>query len=533
MYGCLGFSNSRFFAKPIAALVTSKGRDVLLRTVDIATTKVGLEVIYGDTDSIMINTRLNDEKELLRVKELGEQVKREVNKLYKTLELEIDGIFRKMLLLQKKKYAAKTVIELPNGEVEYGQEIKGLDLVRRDWCIQSKDTGRYVTEQILSDQDNEAVARAIEDHLEELAAKMRSKQLPLEKFVITKGLSKHPDDYPDAKAQPHVLVAKQMIKNNRHVNVGDHIPYVITEAISSVNADQPLAKALTVSERAYHPDEIERSNGALVPDIEWYLHQQILPPISRLCEQIEGMTQQVLAEKLGMDVSKFRDSNNRNNAMDIGVDILSDYIPKSKLPDTERFENVDKLRIYCLSCNEINDFPGIGVSKHDIDVHGKPTITSGLRCTNPDCDQPKLWGRPNHFELYSYIVNAVSLGAKRLMTKYYQGTIQCDEPSCSLVTQQLSVVGNKCLRAGCHGVMLPTVTEEVVNTHLIYLERLFSQHHAFSVERDNTLGKNERETLKMLHTDAKRYLQSNAFNWLSPAFWKGLFPTLSAEPLVQ
>ena len=62
MYGCLGFSHSRFYAQPIAALVTSMGRQTLQRTVDIAQHTVGLDVIYGDTDSIMINTRINDEQ---------------------------------------------------------------------------------------------------------------------------------------------------------------------------------------------------------------------------------------------------------------------------------------------------------------------------------------------------------------------------------------------------------------------------------------------------------------------------------------
>lgn len=32
-------------------------------------------------------------------------------------------------------------------------------------------------------------------------------QVPLNKFIITKQLTKRPDDYPDAKNQPHVQVA--------------------------------------------------------------------------------------------------------------------------------------------------------------------------------------------------------------------------------------------------------------------------------------------------------------------------------------
>jgi DNA polymerase alpha subunit A len=45
------------------------------------------------------------------VRAKGALVKNAVNKLYKSLELELDGIFKCMLLLKKKKYAALTVAE--------------------------------------------------------------------------------------------------------------------------------------------------------------------------------------------------------------------------------------------------------------------------------------------------------------------------------------------------------------------------------------------------------------------------------------
>ena len=71
MYGCLGFSFSRFYAQPIAALITQMGRETLQRTVDIAQESVGLEVIYGDTDSIMINTNISDVEKVREREELN------------------------------------------------------------------------------------------------------------------------------------------------------------------------------------------------------------------------------------------------------------------------------------------------------------------------------------------------------------------------------------------------------------------------------------------------------------------------------
>jgi DNA polymerase alpha subunit A len=123
MYGCLGFSFSRFYARPIAALITSMGREALQRTVDLATNQLGLDVIYGDTDSVMINTSITD---IAKVREIGNTVKREVNKLYNSLELDLDGIFKSMLLLKKKKYAAVVINELPDGTLTFEKEMKGL-----------------------------------------------------------------------------------------------------------------------------------------------------------------------------------------------------------------------------------------------------------------------------------------------------------------------------------------------------------------------------------------------------------------------
>jgi DNA polymerase alpha subunit A len=90
----------------------------------------------------MINTGLDSYK---AVQEMGSRIKKEVNTSNaregekSTLEIEVDGIFKTMLLCKKKKYAAVRSGGSDGNQISV--EKKGLDLVRRDWCELSHEMG--------------------------------------------------------------------------------------------------------------------------------------------------------------------------------------------------------------------------------------------------------------------------------------------------------------------------------------------------------------------------------------------------------
>jgi DNA polymerase alpha subunit A len=138
MYGCLGYTRSRFYARPLAALTTSKGREILQSTKDLAESTHALRVIYGDTDSVMVNTNVDNVLEALQ---MGREFQKSVNERYELLEIEIDHIFRRLLLHAKKKYAAKLMLE-KNGVWVEQMEVKGLDMKRREYCPLSKEVSQ-------------------------------------------------------------------------------------------------------------------------------------------------------------------------------------------------------------------------------------------------------------------------------------------------------------------------------------------------------------------------------------------------------
>lgn len=74
---------------------------------------------------------MTDFEEALKI---SAQFKKAVNDRYKLLEIDLDGVFQRLLLLQKKKYAA---VKMEEGQ-RTSVEVKGLDMKRREYCALSK-----------------------------------------------------------------------------------------------------------------------------------------------------------------------------------------------------------------------------------------------------------------------------------------------------------------------------------------------------------------------------------------------------------
>ena len=167
------------------------------------------------------------------------KIKAEVNKLYKHLEIDIDGVYKCLLLLRKKKYAALTVVgrnPKDQKELQYQQEIKGLDVVRRDWCVLAKQTGEKVISEILSGQACDIVLTNINKILNETAEKIKNNSYDLSVFEISKQLNRNPEDYSDSVHQPHVLVALRHnadTNNSKKFKSGNVIAYVVCEVSQS------------------------------------------------------------------------------------------------------------------------------------------------------------------------------------------------------------------------------------------------------------------------------------------------------------
>lgn len=333
MYGCLGFSGSRFYTQHIAEKVTKKGRELLGTAVEIVENKFGLDVIYGDTDSIMIKTNFSnkvflpdgklDSTIMKKISALSREIRKKVSGNYSVVELGEDGMFLSLLLLKKKKYAA---LSLVNNSAK--KEVKGLDMVRRDWCFMTKKVSNRILDILLNRNDilpktkkgeseedlydvEEKIMTSLlclkeeieNDHKVIVTLKdIKDKRKILSKYLITKGLNKAITDYDTGANKkstlPHVQVAKRLQKNGKRVKVGDHIAYFHAIKRSILQEENTTPEKCVL-----HPDEFYNFKSKEFEyniDTRFYIEQQLLPPIERLLIVVDEVNLKQVYETFGI-----------------------------------------------------------------------------------------------------------------------------------------------------------------------------------------------------------------------------------------
>lgn len=156
VYGLTGATNGKLPCLEIASSTTSYGRQMIERTRDEVEKKYCIangyshdaQVIYGDTDSVMIKFGTKDLAEAMK---LGEEASHYVSAAFhKPIKLEFEKVYFPYLLINKKRYAG---LYWTKTEKYDKMDTKGIETVRRDNCLLVQTVIEKVLRMILIDRD--------------------------------------------------------------------------------------------------------------------------------------------------------------------------------------------------------------------------------------------------------------------------------------------------------------------------------------------------------------------------------------------
>ena len=157
VYGITGATVGKLPCLAIASSTTSYGRQMIERTKEEVEKRYTIangyshdaQVIYGDTDSVMVKFGPND---LKRAMELGEDAAAYVSKEFfiKPIKLEFEKVYFPYLLINKKRYAG---LYWTNADKYDKMDSKGIETVRRDNCRLVQNVIETILRKILIDRD--------------------------------------------------------------------------------------------------------------------------------------------------------------------------------------------------------------------------------------------------------------------------------------------------------------------------------------------------------------------------------------------
>ena len=198
-YGVLGTSACRFHDPRLANAITGFGKHFLLWA-KVWMERRGLQVLYGDTDSLFVAGAAAPQGPPLAA-ELNADLAAYVASAWRLpsyLEMEFEMVFERLFLPAVRgggRGATKRYVGLARGELHF----TGMEVVRRDWTALAHEVQRELYRRLFAGEPVEAYLREV---IEEVAAGRRDAHL-----VYHKTLRKDARAY---RAQaPHVVAARK------------------------------------------------------------------------------------------------------------------------------------------------------------------------------------------------------------------------------------------------------------------------------------------------------------------------------------
>lgn len=214
IYGCFGTrSIAALYFPQGAACVTSMGRMYVSQTKSIIENDHGYRVLYGDTDSCMVQIPATSLDECFAI---GRDIARTVSERFPIgVSLEMDSIYRTILFITKKRYAG---IDAKTGSVK----IKGLVSVRGDTCVFIKNVNNAVVRMIL-----EGVTKnELERYTADMIASLRNGTIDLGNLYMSTTLK---GNYASDTCPTAVFMVASAT-NGRRYAPGTKIDYLVVES---------------------------------------------------------------------------------------------------------------------------------------------------------------------------------------------------------------------------------------------------------------------------------------------------------------
>lgn len=220
-YGVFGAPHFPFYCPPLAEATAAIGRQAITKTIEKCK-QMGIEVIYGDTDSVFLKNPTDQQ-----IEKLIEWSQQELK-----IDLDVEKNYRYLALSERKKNYLGVY---PNGKVD----VKGLLGKKRNTPPFIKEVFNKIVDilsNVKKEEDFESAREQIKKLVKDSYSKLKHKEYPLEDLAFQVQLNKQLDQYVKTTPQ-HVKAARQLLAEKGEQKVaGDFIYFVKTVDSDGVRA---------------------------------------------------------------------------------------------------------------------------------------------------------------------------------------------------------------------------------------------------------------------------------------------------------